>query len=591
MIKASIYKIQKGARPVSMKNFDPSLVYNVREVSDIRELITGTAEKYPDNTAFIYKQGNDTVEIKYSEVISDIAAFGEYLNSLGLEGKKIAVIGKNCYEWALTYLTVTSCCGIIVPVDRELKSEEIDVVLSDCQADAIVYCKDSADKIEKLTYKPTLVPLTELGEYLALGRSLIASEKNSLREHKINDKDVGIIIYTSGTTGLAKGVALSQYNVVSDLIHVLRYCSIYPTDRTLSVLPLHHTYEALAGFLSMMYIGGSIAYNRSIRTLLTDFKEFQPSVFVTVPLILEKFHKNIMQKYASMKGGKAILAMQKRTAALAPALAPKIFASVHEVFGGRLRMILSGAAPIPENAARDFEAMGFAVYNGYGLTETSPICIMHNDFYRCPDDIGYPAAGVECKIDSPNEDGVGELAVRGSNVMLGYYNNPDATAAVMRDGWFYTGDLVKQKPNGAYQIVGRAKTVIVTKNGKKIFPEELEFYLSASPFVSECMVAGETGKDGDAIVTAYIFPDYDAVNAELKAAGKPSSHDEDGYKTALEELFAQIVHNVNEKLPYFRAIKKTVLRTKEFDKTTTKKIKRNSPENVAHHTESNGNED
>lgn len=567
-----------------MKKFDPSLVYNVREISNIRELITGTAEKYTDSTAFIYKQNGENVEIKYSKVISDIAAFGVYINSLGLENKKIAVIGKNCYEWALTYLTVASCCGIIVPVDRELKSEEIDVILSDCAADAIVYCADSAEKIAALKYELIKLPASDLPSYIEQGEAMIAEGKNALRDHKINDRDVGIIIYTSGTTGIAKGVALSQYNIATDLTHVLRYCKIYPSDRALSVLPLHHTYEALAGFLSMMYIGGSIAYNRSVRTLLADLKEYQPTIFVTVPLIIEKFHKNIMQKYNSMKGGKAILAMQKRAAAIAPKHAANIFSDVHEAFGGKLRMILSGAAPLPEKATRELESMGFAIYNGYGLTETSPICIMHNDFYRSSDDIGYPAAGVECKIDSPNEDGIGELAVRGSNVMLGYYNNPEATAAVMRDGWFYTGDLAKQKPNGAYQIVGRAKTVIVTKNGKKIFPEELEFYLSQSPLVCECMVAGEEGKDGDAIVTAYIFPDFEAVNAELKAQGKYSEPEAEDYKAELEALFAHLVHEINEKLPYFRAIKKTVLRTKEFDKTTTKKIKRNSPENVSHNT-------
>jgi long-chain acyl-CoA synthetase len=257
--------------------------------------------------------------------------------------------------------------------------------------------------------------------------------------------------------------------------------------------------------------------------------------------------------------------------AVNPDAGRKIFSTVANAFGGRLTRILSGAALLPEHVHRDMERFGFKVYIGYGLTETSPVCLMHNDFYRAPDDIGYPIVGGHAKIVDPDENGVGELAYRGANVMLGYYKNPEETAKVLRDGWFHTGDLARVKENGAFQITGRKKSMIVTQNGKKIFPEELEFYLAKSEYVAECMVYGEEGEH-DVTVTAAVFPNYPVIEERL--AGEGIRPGDDNFDSRVREIITKAVKEVNEKLPTFRRIMKICIRKTEFVKTTTRKIKR-----------------
>ncbi len=551
-------------------------VYDVKDVLTLRALLDRSAELYPDRCAFAVRCGNGVEEITYADFYADAAALATYLNSLGLEGKKIALIGKNSYSWALGYFAVTAGCGVVVPFDKEYKAGELTHLAEESGIDAILCAPDQLDKLVDLPASIKRLPFDQFPLYIEEGSRLIEAGDESWFTHKIDPHALGVLIYTSGTTGVAKGVMLSQYNICSNLTGILRVIRITPEDRSLSVLPMHHTYECMAGFLALLYSGGSVSFNESIRSIQADFARYQPTVFVAVPLLLEKLHDRIIAKYASMKGGMAILAAQRAIARTNPLAARKIFSAVHKVFGGRLRAIVCGAAALAPEVFRDMETFGVAMYNGYGLTETAPVLMVHRDNYRAAADVGPALPGVEAKIVDPNEEGVGELIVRGSNVMLGYYNNPDATAEVLRDGWFYTGDLARRNPKtGAYSIVGRCKTMIVTKNGKKIFPEEIEYYLGLSPYVAECMAFGAVGKDGDVKVTVSVYPSEEAL------AAKGIRPEDEGYAAEVEALLREAVKNANRNLPVFKHIHKLIIRREPFMKTTTQKIRRNAPENLA----------
>ncbi len=558
-----------------------SLVYDVRPVSTIRELIETSADEFKNRTAFVLKKDGNLFEKRYHEVMNDTKNFASYLNAHGLEHKRVAVIGKNSYTWALTYLAVASGVGVIVPVDKDLKAPEITNILKLSEASAVVYSAELSDTIQKIDLPLKKLCMSDMDSFLAEGAALRMGGDTSYEKHTIDPYALGVLIYTSGTTGIAKGVMLSQYNICSDIVAVLKQVKITPEDRTLSVLPLHHTYESMAGFLSMLYAGGSISYMTSLTHLLADFREYQPTIFIAVPLLLKTVHNGIIKKIKAVPGGSAYLVVGKALTTLSGAfsyqVASKVFASVHTAFGGRLKTILCGAAALDPAIFTDFQKLGFHVLCGYGLTETSPICVMHSDHVIKAGTVGLPICGSKAKIIDPNDEGIGELAVKGPNVMLGYYNDPEATAqAFDADGYFRTGDLAKIDPaSGHYIITGRIKNMIVIGNGKKVFPEEIEYLLEKCDGVKECMAYGHVDEEGYVMVAVKIFPDFDY----LKKQGIPTEGDD--AKKALEEYFRTVVkEKVNRNLPGYKAVRKITLRYREFDKTTTKKIRRNSADNM-----------
>lgn len=557
-------------------------VYDVRTVNTLRELIETSAEEYGTNTAFILKDktGNLT-EITYSRFLAEIKAFSTFLCSKGLENKKIALIGRNSYEWALSYFAVCCGVGVIVPVDKELKAPEVENILRLSGAEALIFAPEMTEKVEACEFNGCKLCKTEIQSAINEGYNLISSGDDSYEKHKIDPFAMSAIIYTSGTTGVAKGVMLSQYNICSDIVATRRSVNIFPSDRALSVLPLHHTYECTLGLCAMLYSGASIAYASSLLKLLAEFKEYRPTIFMAVPQLLKVFHSGIIKKVAAIKGGKAYLNVGKAITTLsgkfAPSVAPRLFKSIHEAFGGRLRIILVGAAAVDERVFRDMEKFGFAIYTGYGLTETSPLCVLHTDFERKADTIGVPLVCDKCKIVNPNSEGVGELAVKGPNVMLGYYNDEEATkAAFDSEGYFLTGDLVRIDLNsGHYQIVGRIKNMIVTDNGKKIFPEEIEQLLEKCPAVKECMAYGDIEQSGETKVAVKIFPNFEELE---KLSIDKNSPDFEERMTAYFTDY--IKEHVNKRLPGYKAVHKVTLRRTEFIKTTTQKIKRGSAENL-----------
>lgn len=550
--------------------------YPVREVSSIRELAESSAALFPDNTAFLRKNGEEIEQITYSRSHEEMKALATWLNSQGLEGKKIAVIGKNSYEWSLSYLAVVSGCGVIVPFDKELKPEEVAYLAKDSGISAILYSNDAAESVAAVDPAVLRLPMESFPDYLEKGRALLAAGDTSYENHSVDPNAMSILIYTSGTTGLAKGVMLSQANIAFDIVSVLKHVKLNESDRTLSLLPLHHTYQCMAGFLAFYYAGASIAFSEGIRHLQEDFIRFQPTVFIAVPLILESFLKAIRKKYGQLFAGNAVYQTQKTLSSLfkkaAPGLSRSIFTSVNKAFGGKMRAVLCGAASLSPEVFRAYESFGLAVYVGYGLTETSPVCLMHNDRYSSPHDVGFPIEGLSAKLVDLNEEGVGELVVKGPNVMLGYYNNPEETDRVLKDGWFYTGDLARYNKNGTYSITGRIKSMIVIQSGKKIFPEELEYYLEQSRFVKESLVFGHEAEDGTVQVAASIYPDYQKIDEEL-GKHKPDA-DSPEYREKVMEIITRAVRDVNRRVPHFKCIRKIIVKKTEFEKTTTRKIKR-----------------
>lgn len=556
--------------------------YDVRNVCSIRELIETSAEEFSSNPAFLVKDKNgEIVHITYARFMDEIKALSTYLCSKGLENKKIAVIGRNSYEWALSYMAIVCGTGIVVPVDKELKAPEVKNILDLSGSDAVIYAKEMEDKIDACDFGGFKMCKTELADAVAEGKKLMENGNESYDNHKIDVYGLGALIYTSGTTGVAKGVMLSQYNIASDVVGTLKTVEVTPSDRTLSVLPLHHTYECTLGLCAILYAGASICYASSLLRLLGEFKEYQPTIFMGVPQLLKAFHTGIMKKVSAVKGGKAFVSVGKKITTLTnkfnPEVAPKIFKMVHEAFGGKLRMILVGAASVDKDIFLDLEKFGFRVYTGYGLTETAPLCVMHNDRERKADTIGLPLAGDKAKIVNPNSDGIGELAIKGPNVMIGYYNDEEATKAVFdEEGYFLTGDLAKIDPeSGHYMIVGRIKNMIVTDNGKKIFPEEIEVLLEKCEYIKECMAYGAVNDLDETIVAVKIFPNYD----ELEKIG--ISKDDPEIEEKMQNLFLEFVKTkVNKNLPGYKAVHKITIRHREFDKTTTQKIKRMSEDNL-----------
>lgn len=554
------------------------MVYDVEDVTTIKELMARSVNLYGSRPAFLYDRGGEVGEISYLRAYREMVAFATYLRSILPEGCKVAVTGKNSYNWALTYLAVTCGVGVIVPIDKDLMADQLISLLKDSEAAAVVYSPEQEGKLEGLEGCIKL-GMANMSEYIRRGNELLEAGDTSYKTHSINPHALGVLLYTSGTTGVAKGVMLSQYNICFDITHALRRVKVYPEDVALSVAPLHHTYETTVGLLVMMYSGVAVAYNSSLKKLQSELKLYRPTIMAAVPLILDTFRNVIIKKYGKMKGGRAVLALQRVASDVTGNKAgKKIFSIINETFGGRMRLLVCGAALLSPDVFKDYERFGIRLIIGYGLTETAPISAMHSDFYNAPDDIGYPVSGVQLKLDNVNEDGVGELLIKGPNVMLGYYKDHEATAAVMtEDGFFRTGDLARITPKGTYQIAGRAKSMIVSPGGKKIFPEELELYLERSEYIKECLVY-EPDPEQMGYLAVAIVPDRESVDVYLDRQG--ISPDTESYLRAERSLFEAVVRENNLKFPAYKQIHQVYVRHRDFVKTTTKKIKRTDPDNL-----------
>ena len=533
-------------------------IYNLNVVySDLKDMINGVAERFGDDSAFKYEKKGVKTDISYKRFKSDIDGFGTYLFNGGYNGdKKIAVLGENSYEWVVTYFAVVNGGNIIIPLDKELKANELLVLLNSSEADILVYSKQKQKVVDEMVENglvvKNLICMTELSDKISEGRTLIDNGNGEYLDCNIDVEKMCAIIYTSGTTGTPKGVMLNHKNLTMDA-YLSISCSKIPRD-TVAVLPLNHTFGFMACILCQIWMGYSTFITSSLKTFMRDVNEHKPRHISVVPLFVESMYKNIWKN--AEKQGKAgllkkLIKVSNGMRKVGIDMRRTLFKTVLDGFGGNLEMIISGGAPIDDIYMNGLEDFGITIINGYGITECSPIVALNRVECVKNGTVGKAIPTVQIKIENPNEDDEGEVWVKGDIVMMGYYNNEEATNEVIKDGWFNTGDIGKIVDGDFLKITGRKKNLIILANGKNVYPEELEFLVAHVENVTECLVYEE-----DDMIAVEIYTDVEENREEVK----------ENIKKGIQEL--------NNTLADYKRIRKIKFRSAEFEKTTTKKIKR-----------------
>lgn len=556
-----------------------SKYHKTEEVTNFKDMLYHSADIYRSRTAFRLKNSNGNIySITYEQFKNDVVDLGTSLIKHGFLNKRIAVVGKNSYKWCVSYMAA-SIVGVVVPIDKELHTDDIinfmNVSQSVCilgdskNLDLVLDCIQNLENVDTIFCKFDKCEEDKFSfdNLLKEGKALYLDGHTEFDDIKINPDELRILLFTSGTTGNAKGVCLSQRNICSNILSTYGIVKVKRSDLFFSVLPLHHTYECTLGFLLPIYSGASIAHCEGLRYIAKNMAEFHPSVILCVPLLLEKLHKNIVKNMNTSLPEKYRKENENPYKDLPFIIKKVVKNKVKNTLGGRLRVFIVGAAAANPNILSDFRDLHLNTLQGYGLTECSPLVAGNTDFFQKDDSAGLPIPNVEYKIDNPNAEGVGEIIVKGPNVMLGYYENEEETKRTIIDGWFHTGDLGKIDENGYLYITGRCKSVIVTKNGKNIYPEEVEYYLNDNPLISESLVLGiQKENDDETYINAQIYPNLEAITEYLKGS-VPT-------KEEIWKVISDAVSAVNKKLPNYKHIKSFVIRDKEFEKTTTQKIKR-----------------
>ena len=567
-----------GIAEGSVKAMEP--FYRVREFSTVRELMEMSARLFGDRPAFEIKRGDAHFNITYRRYLEEISAVSTAVIDRIGPAARVAICADNCYEYALTYIAVICAGGVIVPIDKELHTPDILGILETSGAQMLV-CDEKFLKqhgarmpagLQVICIRPEQVQAESLEELIAAGRRLNETGNALYQQVKHDPEALCTLLFTSGTTGTSKGVMLCQRNFAFEVKAAMGVIKINPEDCGISLLPLHHTFESSIILFFAPYCGAKVTFCEGFSHVLRNMKEFNPTVFVAVPQVLEIVHKRILKAIGKKKFGnvkfKVGKALCKGASKVNIDLKRIIFKEIQDTFGGRMRMIICGGAPIDPQIIKDFDAFGIQVVFGYGLTECAPLAIINHDRLRTTDSIGQPLPGVQAKIINRDENGVGEVCVKGDMVMLGYYNNPEATAEVMdADGFFHTGDLGFVDRKGNYHLTGRCKNVIVTSNGKNVYPEELEYHINASDVVAASMVEGVENKNGEVRVHAQLLPDLEEL--EERIGRKPSPEE-------INRAMKDVIDQVNAQLPGFKRIRTFTVRSKEFVMTTTQKIKRES---------------
>lgn len=560
--------------------------YKVREIKDLKDLISQSVELYGNKPAFEVKNNRgEHYEISFKKYGTHINRLGTALIDMGYKGEKIAVSGDNCYEWCLSYMATVNGTGVIVPIDKELLFDDINDILNISDV-KIFFCDEKIFKkleARKDELKKDLVivhmrkepeeGILTLKDLLKRGKKLLAEGDRRFLDAEIDPDALCSLLFTSGTTGMSKGVMLCHRNFCFEVMSAMSVIKVLPEDCGISMLPLHHTYESTIIMFFAPYCGAKVTFCDGFKYVLKNMKEFNPSIFVAVPLLLETVHRRLMKAVKAKPHGETLFkvgkVLVKAGAKIGLDLKKLFFKEIIDTFGGNMRLIICGAAPINPQILKDFDAFGIQIIFGYGLTECAPLAIVNHDRLHLAESVGVPIPGTEAKILDPDENGVGEICIKGDMVMLGYYNNPEETAKVLdSEGWFHTGDLGYVDKKGHYYISGRSKNVIVTSNGKNIFPEELEYHLSENILVGECLVLEDKNDKGEAIVGARIYPNFEEIKEQT---GREADDFTDG---ELHAMFKDIVKTVNERLPSYKKIVDYKIRRTEFSKTTTSKIKR-----------------
>ncbi len=546
-------------------------LYKTRKIHDLREMLEESAAAFGAKPAFYQKKDGKYKAYSFNRFKADVDAFGTALTSKGFSGKRIIVMGENCYSWCVSYMTVVCGLGVVVPVDKEIPAEEIANIAKISEADLIIYSKKYEAKLEALPSEVERISFDEISSYVSEGSALIDGGNRDYFELSIDIDSLCSLIFTSGTTGTSKGVMLSQRNICSTVENLARMVHVTPEDTALSVLPLHHVYECTCGFLYPVFTGAAVAFSEGVRYIMKNMKEIRPTKMLCVPLLIETMYRKIwanIRKKGIEGKVKTVIAVTNKVKPYSARMAvkKKMFAEIHESLGGRLNLLVSGGAPIDPAVIAGMRDFGINIIQGYGLTESAPLAAVNHDSYFSDRSAGLTLPGGELKIIDTQEDGTGEICYRGDNVMLGYYGRPDLTAEVKRNGWLHTGDIGFIDERGFLVITGRKKNVIVRSNGKNVFPEELEAYICRNPLVSEAVVLGIMNqKKNDYDIVAAIYPDAEYAKESL---GKEYTAKE------LEAEIKKIVEEVNGIVQSYKRIDVILVRDEEFPKNTSRKIKR-----------------
>ena len=544
--------------------------YPVTVYENLREMYHGAAERFGDKTLFYEKKNGFYHRFSYADFCRDVDALGTALCAHGLQGKKILLLGENCYAWALSYMACI-CLGVVVPLDKELSSEEIGSFLELAEASAVICGDAQAEKLAGVDSMVGKFSFSELEALLQEGRLLLKKGDRGYLDLPIAADAMCALLFTSGTTGAEKGVMLSHRNLCFNVSEMCRMFYIDEKDVFLSILPLHHAYESTCGFLCPLSRGAEIAFSEGLRYVMKNMREVRPTVILCVPLFLETLYRKIQSTLC--KNGlesKIKLAISVTDTVvsekLRPATKKKVFADIHKNFGGRLRALISGGASADPDVIKGLRAFGFAAYQGYGLTECAPLVAINRDSFFRDKAAGLATPNTLLDIYEAQGDGIGEIRFRGDNVMLGYYKNPTATAEVIRDGWLYTGDLGFMDEDGFLYVTGRKKNLIVTAGGKNIFPEELEYRLNKTPFVKESLIVGcNNSKKHFCEIIAVLYPDFEKLEAAY------------GVDYSAERLRLEMkkaISEVNGKLLPYKRITSFLIRREEFPKNSSQKILR-----------------
>ena len=560
-------------------------LYECVKITDLKDMLEKSAVKFADKPAFKFKTEEPGVfkVITYKEYKEQIDSLGTALIDLGLKEKRIAVISENRYEWTLSYFASVCGTGVVVPLDKALPPKELESLIMRSEVEAIFY-SSKYDEVMKKIKKTNTTKLKyfismdlekeEDGIYsqkelIARGKMLVDNGDRRFLDAKIDNEIMSIMLFTSGTTAKSKAVALSHKNIVTNLMDIASTFDLGENDTILSLLPLHHTFECTVGFLYPIYVGVTIAYCEGIRHLADNIKEYETTAMVSVPVLYENMYKKVMkgiEKQGKLEKLNKGVKISNLLLKIGIDARKKIFKDVHSALGGKVRLFINGAAALDKEVEQGFNNLGIRIDQGYGLTETSPVISAAYGKYRKLGSVGKIFPSLEAKIVEPNEQGIGEIAVKGSSVMLGYYNNEEATKEVIQDGWFYTGDLGYIDNDGYLFISGRKKSVIVLKNGKNVYPEEIENMINKIDGVKESLIYGRPDKNDatDITVCAKIVYDKDEMKENYAAT------DENQIKNILWEK----VKEINKTMPQYKYIKDLIVTEEELIKTTTQKIKR-----------------
>lgn len=552
--------------------------------TDLKDMLRQTGEVYGDRPAYKFKtdEAGKFRIITHKKFREEINELGSALISMGLKGKRIAVISENRYEWQLAYLAISTGAGIVVPLDKALPDNELESLILRSQVEGIIYSKKYDKVMDTLREKKN----TNLRIFISMdldsnndgvysekalvekGKKLIEEGNKEFIDAKINADEMGIMLFTSGTTSISKAVMLSHKNIITNVMDIINAFELDETDVFLSFLPLHHVFECTVGFLYPISIGGCIAFCEGVKHMVDNLNEFQISAMISVPAVFDIMYRKLMktiEKQGKMDTVKKGIKISNMALKLKIDLRKKVFHEIHEKLGGKIRVMVAGGAALDPETEKGFTDLGFNLLQGYGLTETSPVIAAETTKNRKLGSIGKKFKSVEVKIDNPDENGIGELMAKGNSVMKGYYENEEATKdALEPDGWFHTGDLAKIDEEGYIYISGRKKNVIVLSNGKNVFPEEIEILLNKIEGIKESFVYEKKDADGDAKVCVKIVYDKNLLKELYNIEGEEN----------IKDFLWKKVKEVNNLMPKYKYIREMIISEEELIKTTTLKVKR-----------------